>query len=115
MLIISRGIRHSLCGHGALPLAGGAEPRPCTLLNNLRNRACAHRVPAYADGEAQALLQRHRRKQIEGWPHVVPRPHHLGPRRQYAHASYVRETEVERGTISLDVRHEPPADLVAAN
>src|SRR5690348_13629182 len=31
------------------------EARPYTLLNNLRNGACAYRVPAFADGEPQAL------------------------------------------------------------
>src|SRR5271157_2558458 len=41
------------------------------LLNNLRDGAGAYRVAAFADREAQALLHRHRRDQLDHQAHVV--------------------------------------------
>src|ERR1700683_5019083 len=41
------------------------------LLNNLRNRSRAHRVPAFANGKPQALLHRHRRNQFDYQAEIV--------------------------------------------
>src|SRR5438034_61075 len=65
-----------LCGAGALAreklselrsawtAEGGRPYMVFALLHNLADGSCAHRVPAFADREAQAFLHRHRRDQL---------------------------------------------------
>ena len=47
------------------------------LLNDFRNRTCADRTPALADGEPESLFHGHRRNQLNRQRHVVARHHHL--------------------------------------
>src|ERR1051326_9315053 len=78
------------------------------LLNNFRDRACAHRPSAFADSEPQALLHGHRRNQLDRQRHVVSRHHHLRAGRQLRYSRYVRRAEVELWTISLEERRMTP-------
>src|SRR5688500_16469986 len=57
------------------PRSAGAEAP--ALLDNLGDRARADGAAAFADGEAAALLNRHRRNQLAGDRRVVARHHHL--------------------------------------
>ena len=72
------------------------------LLNNLRDRACAHRVSAFTDGEAQAFLHRHRRDQLDHQLHIVARHHHLGSARQLGNPGHVRCSHIELGSIAIE-------------
>src|SRR2546423_3307629 len=49
------------------------------LLQNLRDHPRPHRAAALADREAQLLLHRDRRDQLDRHLRVVPRHHHLHP------------------------------------
>ena len=47
------------------------------LLEHLGNHAGADGAAAFADGEPDALFQRHRHQQLNVHLHIVPRHHHL--------------------------------------
>src|SRR5579875_1004662 len=81
---------------------------PCTLLDDLGDGAGAHGVPAFPDGEAQPLLQRHRRDQADLHRHVVPRHHHLHPRRQLHVPRHVRRAKVKLRPVPREKRRVPP-------
>src|SRR2546423_5651012 len=53
-----------------------------SLLQDFRDHAGADRAAAFADREPQLLLHRDRRDQLDRHLRVVPRHHHLHPRRQ---------------------------------
>src|SRR6476469_8775520 len=82
--------------------------RPSVLLQNLRDHAGAHRPPALADREAQPLVHRDRRDQLDRHLDVVPRHHHLHPRRQLHVPRHVRRPEVELRPVPLEERRVPP-------
>src|SRR3989442_1285121 len=79
------------------------------LLEDFGDGAGAHRVPAFADGEAQTLLQRHRRDQSDLGRDVVPRHHHLHPRRQLHIPGHVRRTKIKLRPVAGEKRRMPPA------
>src|ERR1019366_854786 len=79
------------------------------LLDNLRDGASADRVAAFADREAQPLLQRHRRDQANFRRHVVSRHHHLHPCRQLHVPGHVRRPKIKLRPVSGEERRVPPS------
>src|SRR5438105_4578802 len=87
-------------------------PRHCSaLLQDLGDHAGAHRAAAFADREPQLLLHRNRRDQLDRHLRVVPRHHHLHPRRQLHRPRHVRRPQVKLRPIPLEKRR-VPAPLV---
>src|SRR6476661_4623242 len=79
-----------------------------SLLQNLGDDAGAHGPPTLADREAQPLVHRDRRDQLDRHLDVVPRHHHLHPRRQLHRPRHVRRPEVELRPVPLEERRVPP-------
>src|SRR5262249_30369438 len=90
------------------PRSNGSGP----LLRDLRDDAGADGAATLADGEAQLLLHRDRRDQLHFHVHVVPRHHHLPPRRQVPHPPHVRGAEVELRPIPIEERRVPAPFLL---
>src|SRR6476661_5422493 len=82
--------------------------RPDRLLQDFRDHARAHRPPTLADREPQPLVHRDRRDQLDRHLDVVPRHHHLHPRRQLHRPRHVRGPEVELRPVPLEERRVPP-------
>src|SRR5947208_7542047 len=85
---------------------------PRFLLQDLGDDAGAHRAAALADREAQLLLHRDRRDQLDRHLRVVPRHHHLHPRRQLHRPRHVRRPQVKLRPIPLEKRRVPPPLLL---
>src|SRR5207247_1644726 len=85
---------------------------PLELLYDLRHRAGADGAAALADREAQPLVHRDRRDQLNGQTHVVPRHHHLHSRRQRRYPRHVRRPEVELRPVAVEERRVPPPLLL---
>src|SRR5271157_6017497 len=98
--------------HAAFARDGVVAPHPQTLRNNFGDGAGAHGASAFADGEPQALLHRHRRDQLDLQRHVVARHHHLRARRQRRHSRHVGGAEVELRPIALEEWRVPPAFIL---
>src|SRR5437879_6930960 len=81
------------------------------LLQDLRDHAGAHGAAAFADREPQLLLHRNRRDQLDRHLRVVPRHHHLHPRRQLHRPRHVRRPQIKLRPIPLEKRR-VPAPLV---
>src|SRR5713226_6449220 len=64
-------------------------------------------MAAFADSEAQPLLQRHRGDQLDLHRYVVPRHHHLHPGRQLHVSGYVGGPEVELRPVAGEKRRVP--------
>src|SRR5437868_9569351 len=79
-----------------------------SLLQDLGDHAGAHRAAAFADREPQLLLHRNRRDQLDRHLRVVPRHHHLHPRRQLHRPRHVRRPQVKLRPIPLEKRRVPP-------
>src|SRR5881296_1779016 len=82
------------------------------LLQDLRHHPRAHRAAALADREAQLLLHRDRRDQLDRHLRVVPRHHHLHPPRQLHRPRHVRRPQVELRPVPLEKRRVPPPLLL---
>src|SRR6476661_9092847 len=82
--------------------------RPDRLLQDFRDHARAHRPPTLADRKPQPLVHRDRRDQLDRHLDVVPRHHHLHPRRQFHRPRHVRRPEVELRPVPLEERRVPP-------
>src|SRR5438128_12051160 len=80
-----------------------------SLLQDLRHHAGAHRAAALANREPQLLLHRDRRDQLDRHLRVVPRHHHLHPRRQLHRPRHVRRPQIKLRPIPLEERRMPPA------
>src|SRR5260370_42423225 len=78
------------------------------LFQDLRHHAGADGAAALADREAQPLLHRDRRDQLDRHLRVVPRHHHLHPRRQLHPPRHIRRAEVKLPAIPLEKRPVPP-------
>src|SRR5688572_14153020 len=74
------------------------------LLQNFGDDAGADGLATLADGEAQALLHRDRRDQLDHHFDVVPGHDHLNARRQLHRTRHVGRAEVELRTIALEER-----------
>src|SRR5437879_8683293 len=81
---------------------------PRFLLQDLGDDAGAHRAAALADREAQLLLHRDRRDQLDRHLRVVPRHHHLHAPRQLHRPRHVRRPQVELRPVPLEERRVPP-------
>src|ERR1700679_1807881 len=88
----------------ALPYIRLQIPASVSLLQYFRNRSGADGSAAFADREAETLLHRHRRMQLDLQADVVSRHHHLGACRQLRRARHVRRPEVELRTIAVEER-----------
>src|SRR6266705_500173 len=86
--------------------------RGIALLQDLGDDAGAHRAAALADREAQLLLHRDRRDQLDRHLRVVPRHHHLHPPRQLHRPRHIRRPQVELRPIPLQKRRVPPPLLL---
>src|SRR5216683_6125343 len=75
-----------------------------SLLEDLGYRASAYGVAAFANREAQALLQRYRRDQRHFAAYVVARHHHFHAGRQFHVARHVRRPEIKLWTIAREER-----------
>src|SRR5687767_7721190 len=75
-----------------------------SLLENVRDRAGAHRAAALADGETETFLHRDRRDQVDGQRGVVARHDHLGALGELRGAGDVGRTEVELRTVAVEER-----------
>src|SRR2546426_7376258 len=76
--------------------------RGIVLLQDLGDAARAPRAAALADREAQLLLQRERRDQLDRHLRVVPRHPHLHPRRQLHRPRHVRRPQIKLRPIPLE-------------
>src|SRR5438552_2174947 len=85
---------------------------PRFLLQDLGDDAGAHRAAALADREAQLLLHRDRRDQLDRHLRVVPRHHHLHPPRQLHRPRHVRRPQVELRPVPLEKRRVPAPFLL---
>src|SRR5271156_3032440 len=85
------------------------------LLDDLGNRSGAHGVPAFANREAQALLQGYRRYQRNLTRYVVARHHHLHSRRQLHIPRHVRRAEIKLRPVPGEERCMPPAFFLRQN
>src|SRR3989442_652039 len=86
--------------------------RGIVLLQDLGDDARAHRAAALADREAQLLLHRDRRDQLDRHLRVVPGHHHLPPRRQLHRPRHVRRPEVKLRPVPLEEGRVPPPLLL---
>src|SRR5256884_5220557 len=86
--------------------------RGIVLLQDLGDQAGAHGAAALADREAQLLLLRDRRDQLDRHLRVVPRHHHLHPRRQLHRPRHVRRPEIKLRPVPLEERRVPPPLLL---
>src|SRR5271156_5425585 len=87
------GVHRSGC-----PRANPAEPSP-RLFDDLGDRAGSYRVSAFANLEAQTLLEGYRRDQRDLARYIVARHHHLHSIRQLHIARDVRSPEIKLWTI----------------
>src|SRR5437879_330210 len=81
------------------------------LLQDLGGHAGADGAAAFANRKPQLLLHRDRRDQLDRHLRVVPRHHHLHPRRQLHRPRHVRRPQVKLRPIPLEKRRVPPAFL----
>src|SRR3984957_7506243 len=79
------------------------------LLDDLGNRSGAHGVPAFANREAQALLQGYRCDKRNLTGNVVPRHHHLHSCRQLHIARHIRGPKIKLRPVTREKRRVPPA------
>src|SRR3989442_9906628 len=82
------------------------------IIPDLGDEARAHRAAALADREAQLLLHRDRRDQLDRHLRVVPRHHHLHPPRQIHPPRHVRRPKIKLRPIPLAKRRVPPPPLL---
>src|SRR5574342_1150503 len=78
------------------------------LFLDLRDDARADGPPAFANREPQPLFHRDRRDQLDRHLRVVPRHHHLHPRRQLHVPRHVRRPKVKLRPVPLEKRRVPP-------
>src|SRR3989441_2529026 len=83
------------------------------LLRDLRDDAGPPRPPPLPDRNPHLLLHRHRRDQVDRHRPVVPRHHHLPPRRQRHHPRPVRRPKIELRPVPVEKRRVPPPLLLA--
>src|SRR5205823_6313391 len=72
-----------------------------------RRYPCTHGAAAFADRKPQLLLHRDRRDQLDRHLRVVPRHHHLHPRRQLHRPRHVGRPQVKLRPIPLEKRRVP--------
>src|SRR5216117_4323804 len=77
------------------------------LLQDLGGHAGADGAAAFTDRKPQLLLHRDRRDQLDRHLRVVPRHHHLHPRRQLHRPRHVRRPQVKLRPIPLEKRRMP--------
>src|SRR5690606_30655030 len=92
-------------------LLAGTKRRAC-LFDDGGDDAGADGAPAFADGEAQALVHRDRRDQVDLHRHVVAGHHHLRAFRQRHRPGHVRRPEIELRTVVPEERRVPAALLL---
>src|SRR3989454_149358 len=73
-----------------------------SLLQDLGGHAGADGAAAFADRKPQLLLHRDRRDQLDRHLRVVPRHHHLHPRRQLHRPRHVRRPQIKLRPIPLE-------------
>src|SRR5512145_2927138 len=83
-----------------------------SLLDDLGHAAGADGAAALADREAQALLHRDRRDQLDGDLDVVAGHHHLDALGQVQRPGHIRRAEVELGPVAVEERRVAPALLL---
>src|SRR3989440_4578118 len=79
-----------------------------SLLQDLGGHAGADGAAAFANREPQLLLHRNRRDQLDRHLRVVPRHHHLHPRRQLHRPLHVRRPQVKLRPLPLQKPPVPP-------
>jgi len=79
------------------------------LFDDLRDRACAHGVAAFANGEAQTLFESYRGDKCDFAADVVAGHHHFNALRQLHVAGDVRGAEVKLWTVAGEKRGMAPA------
>src|SRR5437899_11151740 len=83
-----------------------------SLLQDLGGHAGADGAAAFADRKPQLLLHRDRRDQLDRHLRVVPRHHHLHPRRQLHRPRHIRRPQVKLRPIPLEKRRVPTSLLL---
>src|SRR5204863_1786961 len=79
---------------------------------DLGGHAGADGAAAFADRKPQLLLHRDRRDQLDRHLRVVPRHHHLHPRRQLHRPRHIRRPQVKLRPIPLEKRRVPAPPLL---
>src|SRR6202790_4140944 len=79
------------------------------LFDDLRDRACAHGVAAFANRETQTLFESYWGDECDFAADVVAEHHHLDALRQLHVAGDVRGAEVKLWTVAGEKRGVPPA------
>src|ERR1700722_16940525 len=93
---------YASCLPGQRSTTNDERPTTSYLLHNLADRACAHCMPAFADGEAQTFFHRHWRDQLDHQADVIARHHHLGGFRKFCHAGHVRGSQIKLRTVPFE-------------
>src|SRR5688500_18435355 len=85
------------------------------LLYNFCHDTCAYGSAAFAYGKSQSLFHRNRRNQVHRHRYVVPRHHHLGPRRQLDRPGHIRGAKVKLRPVTLEKRRMSTTFFLAQN
>src|ERR1700730_11121176 len=85
------------------------------LFDDLRDRACAHGVAAFANGEAQTLFESYWGDEGDFAADVVAGHHHFNPGRQLHVAGYVRGAEVKLRAVTGEKRSVTSAFFLGQN
>src|SRR3984957_2127223 len=85
------------------------------LFDDLRDRACAHGVAAFANREAQALFESYWGDECDFTADIVAGHHHLDALRQLHVAGDVRGAEVKLRTVAGEKRSVAPAFFLGHN
>src|SRR5487761_2792753 len=102
----------------------GAKERNCTspapsvqdyLLDDLGDDAGADGAATLANSEAQTLFHGDRGDQLHRDRNIVPRHHHLSPRRQLHRPRHVRRPEVKLRTVTVEKRRVTPTLILRQN
>src|SRR2546423_9233451 len=86
-----------------------SEIRKQKLFNNITDRTGAHRAAAFTDREAQSLLHRNRRDQLNLHLHIVAGHHHLYSLRQVRDTGNVSCPKVKLRPVTGKERRVPAA------
>src|SRR5262249_14234823 len=72
------------------------------LLNHFRNSSRTYRATTFTNSEAQSLLHRDGRDQLDLHRHVIAWHHHLHSCRQRRHSRHVRRAQVELRAVATE-------------
>src|SRR5213076_1174982 len=109
--VFPRHLSFSVVRHPLSVVHYGQRTTDDVLLQDFGCDSRADGAAAFADRKPQLLLHRDRRDQLDRHLRVVPRHHHLHPRRQLHRPRHIRRPQVKLRPIPLEEGGMPPAFL----